>query len=287
MSSLIILGLLSLLSEVFGEHCNDGSYCDSPSKCCETRKGCCYDSLMQSKHFRLQVWNMWYFWFLVIFMMMSCFGGCGYYRRRRLAMLSHSPGSSPTGLSPTISPAHAGSNCRGQERSGRQFNFFAYNGPGNVGMYPVPQYHQPPLVASMPPAYAEVVNQPGVYPVNGKTGLPPYPGQSKTENDQMVPSACAGASVWPLDDSSLPPPYTEFVTGPGPDPPHSQQQPESLEHIIPSQESFVPPPPPPSSSLEPNSSSAGPVEANTCQDRERTAESLPSERDSNAHSAQP
>ena len=89
-------------------------------------------------------------------MMMSCFGGCGYYRRRRLALLSHSPGSSPTGHSPSISPSHTGGCRRGHERHGRQFNLFAYNGPGNVGMYPIPQYHQPPLVASMPPAYAEV-----------------------------------------------------------------------------------------------------------------------------------
>ncbi|RUS80235.1 hypothetical protein EGW08_012000 [Elysia chlorotica] len=261
---------------VFGDrqHCSDGSYCSSPSKCCETRRGCCYDSMMQSKHFRLQVWNMWYFWFLVIFMMLSCFGGCGYYRRRRLAMLSNSPGASPAGLSPTISPSHGAGNCgRGQERQGRPFNFFAYNGPGNAAMYPVPQYHQPPLVASMPPAYAEVVNQPNIYPVSGKAVLPPYPGQ---DNAQMVPSAGAGAGIWPLEDSSLPPPYTEFPTSPGqPDSSHTHQSPETLEHGVTSQGTSLPPVS--SSFREANSVSTGPVggTSDSSHRQERGLESQP------------
>ncbi|GFS07723.1 vesicular, overexpressed in cancer, prosurvival protein 1-like [Elysia marginata] len=262
MSTLVILGFLSLLSEVFAEHCMDDTYCHSPSKCCETKRGCCYDSLMQSKHFRLQVWNMWYFWFLVIFMMMSCFGGCGYYRRRRLAMLSRSPVSSPTGHSPSISPSQPGDGrSRGQERHNRQYNLFAYSGSSNVGMYPIPQYHQPTMVASMPPAYNEVVNQPSLYPVNGKSVLPPYEEQDKTVNNQLMPSG--GASVWPVGDSSLPPPYTEFAADHNPDPPLPHQQRDVSEFRA---------------ALSGPSPSQGTdhTASTTNQDQERSAESHPS-----------
>ncbi|GFO04936.1 vesicular, overexpressed in cancer, prosurvival protein 1-like [Plakobranchus ocellatus] len=220
MSNLSLFGFLLLLYEAFGEYCSDDTYCDTPSKCCETKRGCCFDSMMHGRHFRLHEWNMWYFWFLIIFMMMSCFGGCGYYRRRRLAMLSRSPVSSAAHTSSVTLSHHGGSGQRAQERRARRFNYFAYNGPGNMGIFPMPQYIQEPSVTSLPPAYSEVVNQPSLYPVNDKTGLPPYPGLDKPENGQVLPVAAGGASVWPIEDSRLPPPYSESVHNTG-----SEQQP--------------------------------------------------------------
>ena len=34
-------------------------------------------------YYRFSSWNMWYFWFLIIFLLLSCLGVCGYWRRRQ------------------------------------------------------------------------------------------------------------------------------------------------------------------------------------------------------------
>ncbi|XP_005093973.1 proline-rich protein 2 isoform X1 [Aplysia californica] len=206
---MIWLGVTSFslfVIEAFADYCGDELFCDSPYRCCETKRGCCYDSMLHhSKHFRLQIWNMWYFWFLIIFMMMSCFGGCGYYRRRRLALLTQSP--SPP-LRPT--PRHVLSLQRhGRQRRANQesrntaaYNYFAYNGPGVI----------PPETSGLPPAYAEVMSQPAMYPPN-KVELPPYPGLVKPDGQMMY--SPQGPQVDPISEPA-PPPYSEFQYGPPP-----------------------------------------------------------------------
>lgn len=194
-----IVTFLLLIYEVLADFCGENIFCHSPYKCCETKKGCCYDSMLHnSQHFRLQIWNMWYFWFLIIFMMMSCFGGCGYYRRRRLAMLSRS--SSPPATRPnTVLVSYPRARCSRSQEGSRQFNFFAYNGPGLNGPEPV---------SNLPPAYAEVINQPNLYPIN-KVQLPPYPGNDKPEDGYLMYSQQGSALLPPPPDANLPPPYSE------------------------------------------------------------------------------
>ncbi|CAG5117911.1 unnamed protein product [Candidula unifasciata] len=194
--------LLALVCEVFSDYCEESIFCDAPYKCCEMKKGCCYDSMLHSsKHFRLQIWNMWYFWFLVIFMMMSCFGGCGYYRRRRLAMLTRTSHPSQLRTATVLEPVQRRSRCRSTEGQPQQFNFFAYIGSG-VSL--------PPPVSNLPPAYAEVISQPSPYPYN-KVELPPYPGSDKPE-DHHYPFTPLSSTVH-HHDTTMPPPYNEYYYG--------------------------------------------------------------------------
>ncbi|KAI8793576.1 proline-rich protein 2 isoform X1 [Biomphalaria glabrata] len=199
MELLLFLSFVSFFSEVLSDYCGEDKFCHSPYKCCESRKECCYDSMLHSNQlFRLQIWNMWYFWLLVIFMLMSCFGGCGYYRRRRLALMSRSSSlTRPDTILPA--PCHSSTRRSRNQEGSRQFNFFAYNGPG---------FNGPEPVSNLPPAYYEVVNQPNLYPVN-KAELPPYPGFSKNDDSENIfPSQ--GSAMGPPLQANLPPPYTEF-----------------------------------------------------------------------------
>ncbi|KAH9496893.1 hypothetical protein Btru_010089 [Bulinus truncatus] len=135
---------------------------------------------------------------LIIFMLMSCFGGCGYYRQRRLALMSRS--SSLTRPDPVLPATCHRSTRRSRSQEGsRQFNFFAYNGPG---------FNGPEPVSNLPPAYYEVLNQPNLYPAN-KIELPPYPGIIKTGEDSQLVYSSQRQTVVPSLDASLPPPYTE------------------------------------------------------------------------------
>uniref|UniRef100_A0A2C9LN03 WW domain binding protein VOPP1 n=1 Tax=Biomphalaria glabrata TaxID=6526 RepID=A0A2C9LN03_BIOGL len=147
MELLLFLSFVSFFSEVLSDYCGEDKFCHSPYKCCESRKECCYDSMLHSNQlFRLQIWNMWYFWLLVIFMLMSCFGGCGYYRRRRLALMSRSSSlTRPDTILPA--PCHSSTRRSRNQEGSRQFNFFAYNGPG---------FNGPEPVSNLPPAYYEV-----------------------------------------------------------------------------------------------------------------------------------
>lgn len=111
---------------------------------------------------------------------MSCFGGCGYYRRRRLAALQQSAEIQPSRCHVTHE------RCANTRQS-----YYAYTGPGAD---PVPD------VLHLPPPYTEVMNQPNLYPVN-KVDLPPYPGP---------PSAKGESSCLP-GDTIHPPPYTELT----------------------------------------------------------------------------
>uniref|UniRef100_A0A0B7BU41 WW domain binding protein VOPP1 n=1 Tax=Arion vulgaris TaxID=1028688 RepID=A0A0B7BU41_9EUPU len=223
MAWLATISLLTIVCEAFADYCGENIFCHTPYRCCDQRKGCCYDvTLVSNKHIRPQIWNMWYFWFLIIFMMMSCFGGCGYYRRRRMALLTRVPNHLSARHAAVISPMERRSS-RGSDGSSRQFNFFAYNGPGSN--LPVP------FVSNLPPPYAEVVDQPDLYPIN-KLELPPYPGSYKPDDYQaaLLPP---GSSTLPPHESSLPPPYCEYSSEP-PQLPLPVVQNDSSSHYVPS-----------------------------------------------------
>ncbi|XP_074658808.1 uncharacterized protein LOC141911701 [Tubulanus polymorphus] len=75
------------------EFCTEyGHYCHAPYKCCADV--CCADRTAagdthQSSDFTgafysWNMWNMWYFWFVVLFVLSTCFGGCGYWRKRQI-----------------------------------------------------------------------------------------------------------------------------------------------------------------------------------------------------------
>ncbi|XP_061185745.1 WW domain binding protein VOPP1-like [Saccostrea echinata] len=147
-----ILVQLILFSEVSGIICpKTGESCES---CCEGR--CCVnDEETISYTYRISFWNLWYFWFVVLFILMSCFGGCGYYKhRQRLLMM------------PRDTFVH-----RGRPN--------ARNTPG-FGIMPTPATvsnsrpaQEQTSVSVLPPPYSEVAKQPRDH---FETKPPPYPG---------------------------------------------------------------------------------------------------------------
>lgn len=94
-------------------------------------------------------------------MMMSCFGGCGYYRRRRLAMLTRSSAAQPTRPNVILTPCQRAQRTTIQDGN-RQFNFFAYSGPG---------FNGPEAISNLPPAYNEVMIY--IILIKCKYNLPP------------------------------------------------------------------------------------------------------------------
>jgi len=191
----ILLFVLFVFDEVYAEFCGGGDdlWCRDPSFCCNGENRCCTEQPVprySHNNFRMRIWNMWYFWFLIIFMMMSCFGGCGYYRRRRLALMtpSRSPPLRPAGRT-ILSPHHNRGMGPQPVVDASPYNYFVFSGAGPMQ----------PQVTNMPPAYAEVMRQPGLFPPN-KVELPPYPGPDKPAD---APSMSTVNEV-------SPPPYAEF-----------------------------------------------------------------------------
>lgn len=187
--ALFVFVALDLWQKVIAEYCGDNKYCQEPYKCCVNSQACCYDddSNRYTRGFKLHVWNMWYFWLVIIFILMSCFGGCGYYRRRRLAALQQSsPATSPARTYPSRFHRRLCRPTPSQEN-------FAYAGPEIDGT---------PVNMHLPPPYTEVMQQPGLYPVN-KMNLPPYPGPPDAK-DAESGTVCQQGTV-------NPPPYSEVA----------------------------------------------------------------------------
>jgi len=117
--SLLLMSILSV-TEVLGEICPDGRTCISPMRCCE--RTCCYeaDDLDETRShysygYRLSLWNMWYFWFVVLFVLMSCLGGCGYYKQRQRMIRSRS--NSSLGFFSSLQPHNSSRRSRGNMTS--------------------------------------------------------------------------------------------------------------------------------------------------------------------------
>jgi len=182
---------------------------------------------------------MWYFWFCVIFILTSCFGGCGYWRRRQLMLrrpgslflsgdmigmfamqgrLSgvrnaqypraleslYAPGIDPNMLPPSSMPyRNTVSNARSQ-RSGRY-------GMGSAHKTETDPIHS---LFQAPPAYSEVVFK----PPDSNDDLPPLysrediiymsePGMSRPAADRAA-IHISGMSVAVPPITSVPPPYS-------------------------------------------------------------------------------
>ncbi|XP_064614272.1 WW domain binding protein 1-like [Liolophura sinensis] len=170
--------LFFCFTQVSGELCKEyGHYCNAPSRCCGS--DCCtdqdYDASM-IRYYRWNLWNMWYFWFIIVFILMSCFGGCGYYKRRQ--MLFARQRASGLSLAPPPRSTHRNSRTPVSVAMPIYPHAYAYSGPGA----------DPGAYFMAPPPYSEVVSQPDLYPVN-KSELPPYPG------DDAPPPAAPDANT--------------------------------------------------------------------------------------------
>ncbi|XP_046349837.2 vesicular, overexpressed in cancer, prosurvival protein 1-like isoform X2 [Haliotis rufescens] len=181
------------------ENCGNDIHCFSPYTCCANVKSCCYDRDAQDnfrRSYKLHIWNMWYFWFVIIFIMMSCFGGCGYYRRRRMATLHQQRQRAPITTRRT-------NHIRGSSTRNSQ-SYLAYVGPAAS---------DPPEISFLPPPYSEVSSHPGMYPEN-KADLPPqysliasnYAGSPSPPMALNAQDLAAGTNNMPK-----PPPYCEVA----------------------------------------------------------------------------
>ncbi|GAB6030514.1 hypothetical protein CHUAL_007376 [Chamberlinius hualienensis] len=143
-------------------------------ECCEGK--CCLNNIYPGKtnertdiptrilsydYYSYSFWNVWYFWFIMIFLTISCVGGCGYWRCHRYHhhhQLSHH---------------QIDSNRFQRERCNSQTHvqeFELPNGPPNNRQFP--NSTLPPLrfihhVGSYlhPPPYNEVTSKPDMYPL--------------------------------------------------------------------------------------------------------------------------
>ncbi|XP_045167381.1 uncharacterized protein LOC123530692 isoform X2 [Mercenaria mercenaria] len=185
-----------LISDVVAEICDDGSRCTGGKHCCSI--GCCYgddddDDRRYTYGYRLSIWNMWYFWFVILFLMMSCFGGCGYYKHRQRLVTGQPVRGHRNFLSILTEPYNGG--------TARVLTVENGGYPENRG-YVLSRGPDPNLAASMaPPPYTEVMNNPGLFPPNTKLGVP----GGHTHTGSIL------HNTEPTSQMPQPPPYTEVV----------------------------------------------------------------------------
>ncbi|XP_002741429.1 uncharacterized protein LOC100378640 [Saccoglossus kowalevskii] len=141
----LLISLLSLLiSEVFAEECAGYEHsCSPPEYCCN------YTCCRAYNHYSF--WSMWYFWCIVVFILMACFGGCGYYRRRHVLLQRHNGRPTTLIIAGTTVSTH---------------DMYATSAP------PVPVPAQPMGAFPAPPPYSEVTSKPNMYPK--AVAMPPY-----------------------------------------------------------------------------------------------------------------
>lgn len=198
--------LICFISEVLAELCEDGTRCTGGKHCCAV--GCCYDDSddmdddrRYSYGYRLSIWNMWYFWFVILFLMMSCFGGCGYYKHRQRLVAGQPVRGHRNFLSILTEPYNSG--------TGRVITVERGGYPDNLG-YVINRNPDANLAASMaPPPYSEVMNNPGLFPPNTKTGVPEDLSQGITGGQTNVGSINQNADS--ANQMPQPPPYTEVA----------------------------------------------------------------------------
>lgn len=152
-SPLLQISLLVLFSspQVLGKYCEDGHFCAPPKECC--REGCCYVYTPPEFHphnplspylYSFSFWNYWYFWFILLFLLVSCFGGCGFWRRRH-ALLSSS--------------GHCHCLCRRTSSAEEDTP-----SEDDSAFCPPPQYSRCASFLA-PPPYSEVASKPDLYPL--------------------------------------------------------------------------------------------------------------------------
>ncbi|KAL4222678.1 hypothetical protein ACF0H5_018719 [Mactra antiquata] len=199
----IVVIFISVVSEVLADICGDGTRCARGMECCST--GCCdldshdIDDRRYTYGYRLSIWNMWYFWFVILFLMMSCFGGCGYYKhRQRFGQPVRDHRSFFSYLADPYS-----------RNSGRVLSLEHGGYPDRtMGGYVISRTPDANLAASMaPPPYTEVVSNPGMFPPNTKIGVHGYMSDGNTPAyGNNIPGNNLPGHVMPQ-----PPPYTEVA----------------------------------------------------------------------------
>ncbi|XP_022310207.2 uncharacterized protein LOC111115672 [Crassostrea virginica] len=151
--------LIFLISftEVSAIICKDTG--ESCKQCCEGRC-CANDEESMSYTYRISFWNLWYFWFVVLFILMSCFGGCGYYKHKQRLLLT-----------PRDNFVHRGrQNARNTPGFGVTVPHVSSHNPTALNeMQPVSG--QMPI-SVLPPPYSEVAHQPKNH---FEAKPPPYP----------------------------------------------------------------------------------------------------------------
>ncbi|XP_064647387.1 WW domain binding protein VOPP1-like [Lineus longissimus] len=189
----LLIVLLGLFSKTYAEICDSGIVCQS---CCLDGDSCCYDDDDDDYYYTWNIWNMWYFWFIIIFVLLSCFGGCGYWRRRRILLQQRNSAATSVTIQPGV-PVTAGAQPGPYFQGG--YTNTSYGTPG------VPQnIAQPPAMYNGPPAYTEVISKPDQYPQPPKT----HPdGQMRAPYPTQPGFAAMPYQTGPDGGAARPPPY--------------------------------------------------------------------------------
>ncbi|XP_033639506.1 extensin-like [Asterias rubens] len=150
--SVLFSFLFIFVTQVNAELCpdTDNVYCDYGQYCCGGSL-CCTD--YDGGYYSYGFWNIWYFWFIVFFILMTCCGGCGFYRRRQ-AYMNGNRSTIIAGPGTIIPPPRGGTIP--------------------TGAYPAqPISTGPQSYYQGPPTYDEAVNKPYMYPKTEPYGQPP------------------------------------------------------------------------------------------------------------------
>ncbi|XP_014676063.1 PREDICTED: splicing factor 1-like [Priapulus caudatus] len=176
--------------------CSNTSYggtyyqCPGGKECCNnvSQGGCCnprqpslptygynndHNTYYGVHHYTLlSFWNMWYFWFIVISLLIACFGVCGYWRRRHMWNL-YGPGPY-SGMHGMVPPSRylMGNRMPGnyRQRFSGYPSLFIHHDAGQPASLPMGSFPEPP-------PYSEVVAKPESYPppyAEDTDSLPPY-----------------------------------------------------------------------------------------------------------------
>ncbi|KAL5006635.1 hypothetical protein ScPMuIL_015441 [Solemya velum] len=120
---------------------------------------------------------MWYFWFVILFILMSCFGGCGYYKQRQRLIQNRGSNRPFFFLGRNSRQPGTTRQATGVVIARDPQSYYAYSNP-SAEIAQDPTLH--------PPAYSEVVSQPGLYPYN-KSSMPAFPTEPKNEASMPQP----------------------------------------------------------------------------------------------------
>lgn len=231
----LAISLIALIEEIVADNCDNGTRCPAHKYCCSS--GCCYDDHDDSRYnygYRLSIWNMWYFWFIILFVLMSCFSGCGYYKQRQRMLRSQHSGNNGFGFfsvfqtqGPNRSYRHDVSELASHntdiQRQSQQTNnptgFWSFfqvpsrSRHGNTGVVTIETGYRGQVdhegATLQPPPYSEVVNNPELFPPNTKVDLPPY-NQEPVVSPLTSSGTQSGETTVPVNPPQ-PPPYSEVA----------------------------------------------------------------------------
>lgn len=133
------------------------------------------ETLTFDSELQFGVWNLWYFWFVVIFLFMACTGACAFWRHRRRLLVAEQAALATVSFG-TLVPRqryHCPPSQLSSEASRGSLNRFSYF---STVMASSPSTQEPLGEFPAPPPYSELAAKSSILSRNSSylRDLPPY-----------------------------------------------------------------------------------------------------------------